>query len=54
MTACKHQYRARSVTVVLSYLRYGRQDLEERIEEISRLRPRGINHKAYKGSNNSV
>ncbi len=38
VTACKHQYRARSVTVVLSFLRYGRQDREERVEEITRLR----------------
>ncbi len=38
VAACKHQYRAGSVTVVLSFLRYRRQDREERMEEITRLR----------------
>ena len=38
ITGCKLQYHAKSVTVVLSFLRYGRQDRAEKVEEITRLR----------------
>ena len=38
ITACKLQYNAKSVTIVMSYLRYRRQDHEEKFEEITRLR----------------
>ena len=38
VTACKLQYNAKSVTVVMSYLRYRRQDHEDKFEEITRLR----------------
>jgi len=38
LTACKHQYGATSVTAVLSFLRFRRQDHEEFEHEITRLR----------------
>ena len=38
ITACKWQYGAKSVTVVLTFLRYRRQDHEEKQQEITRLR----------------
>jgi len=37
-TACKKQYKAKSVTVILSFLRYRRQDRSELNHEITRLR----------------
>src|SRR3989344_5010003 len=36
--ACKQQYLAASVTVVISFLRYRRQDHSDKPEEITRLR----------------
>jgi phosphoribosylpyrophosphate synthetase len=38
VVACRHQYYARSVTVVMSFLRYRRQDHYDKNEEITRLR----------------
>ncbi|MEY4731597.1 MAG: hypothetical protein RL681_543 [Candidatus Parcubacteria bacterium] len=52
-TACKHQYGARTVTVVLSFLRYRRQDHAEFTHEISRLQFFLRNLKHY-GADNLV
>jgi phosphoribosylpyrophosphate synthetase len=38
ITACKRQYGARTVTVILSFMRYRRQDRDEKFNEITRLR----------------
>ncbi len=38
ITACKHQYGARSVIAILSFLRYRRQDHDDFEHEITRLR----------------